>query len=60
MVKRFNILYRTLYDGKIKLNKEELAGGRWFMLSEVKRMLRRQVPLFLHTLSTCLKLGISV
>ncbi|EKD57284.1 MAG: hypothetical protein ACD_57C00350G0001, partial [uncultured bacterium] len=51
MVKRFNILYRTLYDGKIKLNKEELAGGRWFMLSEVKRMLRRQVPLFLHTLS---------
>ena len=40
--KQFNTLYKTVFDGLITPDKEELSGGKWFSLSEVKDKLQRE------------------
>jgi len=53
ILKRFNMLYGGVYDGKLTLNKLEVSGGRWFKLQELEALINKNpddfTPAFIET-----------
>jgi len=41
LMKQFSIVFETHYDGEFKLNKSELAGGKWFGLDKIDQMIKK-------------------
>jgi len=40
VLREFSVLYSTIFDGDITLDREELSGGKWFSLGKVEEMLK--------------------
>lgn len=40
-MRKFLEVFRTVHEGPFNLNEEEVAGGRWFPVAEVKEMVRK-------------------
>lgn len=40
-MRKFLEVYRGLWNGEFSLNEDEVAGGRWFAVNEVKEMVKK-------------------
>ena len=53
VLKRFNMLYEGVYDGKINLNKLEVSDGKWFELKDLEVLIGENpndfTPAFIKT-----------